>query len=121
MPGEPHRCAGAGLGTMADGDTLLKNMENNMKANYDQLNWQVINQDVAQAMEKVQLDSLQKVYTMALSELEKAEKEMKGKSKVNCNPIPDASIQDLSIAKETLRKNIEAIKAVSRPKKIVRL
>ena len=98
-----------------------KNMEQNLKANYDKLNWQVINQEVTKAMAQVQLDSLQKVYKLALTELEKAEKEMKSQSKLSCNPMPDASIQEINIAKEVLRKNIETINTVTRPKKVVRL
>jgi len=98
-----------------------KNVEQNLKANYDKLNWQVINQNMAEAMQQVQLDSLQKVYSMALSELEKVEKEIQSKAKISCNPLPDASVQEIGMAKETLRKNIESIKAASRPKKVVRL
>ncbi|HUC79846.1 MAG TPA: M56 family metallopeptidase [Flavisolibacter sp.] len=99
-----------------------KNIEHNLKANYDRLNWEAINKNLTQAMAQVQLDSLQTIYSMALTELEKVEKDLlKSKGKVACTPIPDASIQEISIAKETLRKNIEAVKSASRPKKVVRL
>ncbi|HYO21886.1 MAG TPA: M56 family metallopeptidase [Flavisolibacter sp.] len=97
------------------------NIEQNLKANYDKLNWELINRNINKAMAQVQLDSIQKVYSQALEELEKMEKELKCKGKVNCTAIPDASMAELNIAKETLRKNIESIKAVSRPKKVVRL
>ncbi|RYF82874.1 MAG: M56 family metallopeptidase [Chitinophagaceae bacterium] len=97
------------------------NIEQNLKANYDNLNWQAINQNVNLAMQQVQLDSIQNLYAQALSELTKAEKDAKSKTKVSCTPLPDASILEIDIAKETLRKNIDSIKAVSRPKKVVRL
>ena len=97
------------------------NIEQNLKANYDKLNWQAINQNVNLAMQQVQLDSIQNVYAQALSELTKAEKDAKSKTKVRCTPLPDASILEIDIAKETLRKNIDSIKAVPRPKKVVRL
>ena len=98
-----------------------KNIEQNLKANYDKIDWQVINQNVSKAMAQVQLDSLQSVYSLALSQLEKAEVELKSKSKVSCSPIPDASVTEIKMAKEVLRKNIEAIKAASKPKKVIRL
>ena len=97
------------------------NIEQNLKANYDKLDWELINKNLSQAMAQVQLDSLQKVYTMALAELEKVEKELKSKGKVSCTPIPDGSVDEINVAKETLRKNIEAIKVAGRPKKVVRL
>ena len=98
-----------------------ENIEQNLKAHYDKIDWQVITQNVNKAKAQVQLDSLQKVYTVALEELEKAERELNSKSKVSCTPLPDASVKEIYVAKEVLRKNIDAIKAVSRPKKVVRL
>jgi beta-lactamase regulating signal transducer with metallopeptidase domain len=98
-----------------------ESIEQHMKANYDKIDWQTVNQTVNKAMAQVQLDSIQTVYSMALSQLEKAEKELQSKSKVSCTPIPDGSIKEISMAKEVLRKNIDSIKAASRPKKVIRL
>ena len=98
-----------------------QNIEHNLKANYDKIDWQAINLNVNKAMAQVQLDSIQTVYAEALTQLEKSEKELKSKSKVSCSPIPDASFTEIQIAKEVLRKNIDSIKSVSKPKKVVRL
>jgi hypothetical protein len=98
-----------------------KNIEQNLKANYDKIDWQVINQNVSKAMAQVELDSLQSLYSQALSQLEKAEKDLKIKSKVSCSPMPDTSFDEIKMAKEVLRKNIDSIKAVPKPKKVIRL
>ncbi len=96
------------------------NVEQNLKANYDRLDWNAINENVTQAMASVKLDSLQTVFSLALKELNKAEKEQKIKTKIAIAPIPDASLTTLKIARETLCKNLDSIKSL-RPKKIVRL
>ncbi|HET7897283.1 MAG TPA: M56 family metallopeptidase, partial [Flavisolibacter sp.] len=96
-------------------------IEQNLKANYDKFNWEAIQLDVNKAMVQVQIDSLQTVYTKALSELEKAEKNLKIKSKCSATPLPDASVEHLQMAKEALSKNLELLKAASRPKKVVSL
>ncbi|HZH36656.1 MAG TPA: M56 family metallopeptidase, partial [Flavisolibacter sp.] len=54
-----------------------KNIEQNLKANFDNLDWEVIDANVARAMSQVQLDSLQTVYAQALTELEKSEINLK--------------------------------------------
>jgi len=98
-----------------------QNIEQNMKANYDKLNWQVIQENVNKAMAQVQMDSLQTVYAQALTELQKAEKEIGAKAKVKCAPLPDCSVEQMNVAKETLRKNLDSLKAATRPKKVVQL
>ena len=96
------------------------NIEQNLKANYDKLNWDVIKQNVNVAMNQVRLDSVHKVYTVALAQLEKLEKDMKTNAKVKCSPIPDCSVKEITLAKETLRRNIDSVKGV-RTKKVVEL
>ncbi|GAA4751905.1 M56 family metallopeptidase [Flavisolibacter ginsenosidimutans] len=98
-----------------------QNIEQNMKANYDKLNWQVIQENVNKAMVQVQMDSLQTVYAQALTELQKAEKEIGAKAKIKCVPLPDCSVEQMNAAKETLRKNLDSLKAATRPKKVVQL
>lgn len=97
-----------------------KNIEQNLRANYDQLDWQKINENVTKAMAEVQIDSIQNVYAKALTQLEILEKGVKEKSKIKLSPLPDCSVQEIKIAKQTLRKSIDSIKT-SRPKKVVRL
>ena len=72
------------------------------------------------AMAQVRSDSLQNIYSMALTELQKAEKEVKAMAKVKTSPLPDCSLEQLKLAKETLRKNLDLLKA-AKPKKVIRL
>lgn len=98
------------------------NIEQNLKANFDKLDWDVIDASVAKAMSQVQLDSIQTVYKQALTELEKAERNLKS-SKVKCanTPMPDASVDQMQQAKEALKKNLEEIRSAENPKKVIRL
>lgn len=95
-------------------------IEENMKANYNKLNWQVIQQDVNTALLKVQLDSLQDVYSQALILLNKTEKNLQSKAPAALNPLPDASVEQIQVAKEAVQKTIERLK-VAGEKKIIRL
>ena len=98
------------------------NVEQNMKANYDNLNWQNIRQNVNEAMMQVKLDSLHTVYSLALCELEKTQKDLQTKAKCTVNPMPDASLKELQLAKETLKKNLDSLKAASgRQKNVISL
>lgn len=97
-----------------------QNMEQNLKANYDRLNWEAVHQNMNTELARVRLDSLQNVYATALTELTKAEKEVKALAKVKASPLPDCSLEQIDLAKQTLRKSLDSLKA-SKPKKIVRL
>jgi len=96
-------------------------IEQNLKANYDNVNWEAVQQDMNKAMIQVQIDSLQVVYSQALTELEKTEKNIRLKGKCSSNPMPDASLDHIQLAKESLLKNIELLKATTRPKKVISL
>ncbi|MDQ3277180.1 MAG: M56 family metallopeptidase [Bacteroidota bacterium] len=98
------------------------NIEQNMKANFDKLDWEAIDASVNKAMSQVQLDSIHTVYQQALTELEKAEHNMKAsKTKCSNTPMPDASVEQIQMARETLQKNLAEIKAARVPKKVIKL
>lgn len=102
--------------------TKWNNIAQNLKANYDKLNWDAINQGINNAMIQVKLDSIQTVYSQALCEIEKTEKNLKSKAKCTTNPLPDASVEDLQVAKVTLQKSLDSLRViVEKPKKVVRL
>ena len=99
-----------------------KNIEQNLKVNFDKMDWEAIGANVAKAMSQVQLDSIHTVYAQALTELEKAEHSMKAaKSKCANTPMPDASIEQIQQAKEALQKNLAEIKSAKNPKKVIKL
>lgn len=98
-----------------------QNVEKHMKANYDKLNWQVINANVDRALAQVKSDSMQTVLAMALTELHKLEKNIQAQTKLKCNPVPDCSLSELDSAKQTLQRNLDSLRTTAKPKKIVRL
>lgn len=98
------------------------NVEKNLNANYDALNWDRIKTDLTLAMKQVKMDSLQTVLSQALTELEKVENQLqKAQTKLQCNPVPDASVHEIKEAKITLRQNLDSLRKAARPKKIVQL
>jgi hypothetical protein len=86
------------------------NMKKNMEANYENIDWEKVDATIASASTAVQLDSIQTVYSMALNELEKAQKNLHVKGKCSSSPIPDASVEQIQLAKESLRKNLDELK-----------
>lgn len=96
------------------------NIQQNMKANFDNLNWEEIDVNIAKAMTRVEMDSVQTVILQALTELEKVEKSLKAtKAKCAATPMPDASVEQIQLAKEALQKNLAEIREVSKPKKTI--
>ena len=96
-------------------------IEDNLKANFDKLDWENIDANIASAMTKVELDSLETVLSQALTALEKTESNLKAKTKCAVNPMPDASVEQLRSAKAILQKNLQQLKAASKPKKTIAL
>lgn len=96
-------------------------IEQNLKANYDQLNWEAIQQDMNVALVQVQADSLQKVYSKTLAALENTERNIQLKEKCATNPMPDASLHHIQQATQSLKKNLEVLKAASNAKKVISL
>ena len=97
------------------------NVEQNMKARYDQINWEKVNSNVTSALSMIQLDSLQKSITVVLSQLDKADAEACSKGTVNITAMPDQSVHQLNQKKIELRNKLELIKSIRTPKKVVRL
>lgn len=97
------------------------NIEQNMKAQYEQIDWPKINSNVQYAMMAYHLDSLQKSYSTVLRELNKLTAEIKANIEVTVYPLPDQSIEQLQRSKEELSRIVNNIKALRSPRKVVRL
>lgn len=98
-----------------------KNVEQNMKAQYQSMDWQKIDTKMNNALAAIQLDSLQKTYTIVLNQLNKLTTEVKVNSESTACPLPDQSIEIIEKTKEELSSKINTIKALRSPKKVVRL
>jgi bla regulator protein blaR1 len=96
-----------------------KNIEQNMKAQYQNMDWQKIDNKMQNALTAIQLDSLQKTYTVILNQLNKITTE--SKAEVNVCPLPDQSIEQIEKVKEDLSNRVNTIKAVRSGKQVVRL
>ena len=93
--------------------------ENKLKLAYDNIDWDKINEQLGKAVTMIRIDSLQKVYSIAVNKLDKVQKEL---SVNNLTGIPDSDItlKEVECKKEQLQKlsdNLKAIKA----KKIIHL
>jgi len=97
-----------------------KKVEKNMKAQYENIDWQTVDNKMNNALTAIQLDSLQKTYTIVLSQLNKITDE-KEKAETNVCPLPDQSIEQIQKTKEELSSRVNTIKALRSPKKVVRL
>lgn len=96
-----------------------KNIEQNMKAQYQNMDWQNIDNKMKNALAAVKLDSLEKTYTIMLSQLNKVTTNTT--AEVNISPMPDQSIEQIQETKQQLADKVDAIKALRSGKKVVRL
>lgn len=98
-----------------------QNVEQNMKAQYDKIDWDKVNSNINFAMTNIQLDSMQKAYSLMLIQLDKLNLQISTHTEVSCNPLPDQSLEKIKQSRDELRKKIELLKAVRNPKKVVKL
>ena len=96
-----------------------KNVEQNMKAQYQNINWQAIDNKMDNALAAIKLDSLEKTYTIILDQLNKVTANNKAEVKV-C-PLPDQSIEQIQETKEELSNRVNTIKAIKSGQQVVRL
>jgi bla regulator protein blaR1 len=98
-----------------------KNVEQNMKAQYQNMDWQKIDDKMNNALTTIQLDSLQKAYTVILTQLTKLTTETNAQADVNVCPLPDQSLEQIKKAREEMSNRVNTIKALLSTKKVVRL
>lgn len=96
-----------------------KRVEQNMKAQYQNIDWNKVDNKMNNALALIQLDSLQRTYTIVLNQLNKLTTD--AKAEVNVCPLPDQSIEQIEKAKEELSEKVNTIKALRSNKKVVRL
>ncbi|MFL5808866.1 MAG: M56 family metallopeptidase, partial [Flavisolibacter sp.] len=104
-----------------DQNVNWKNVEQNMKAQYEKIDWNVINTNIDKALTVIELDSLQKNYSAILVQLDKANAECALKGKVAVTPLPDQSVEEIKKSRLILQEKVRTIKALQSSKKVVRL
>jgi len=94
-------------------------MENKLRIAYDNINWKEINSELNNALDEIKLDSIQQVYTMAVSNLASLEREL-----VKCNepgiPDTDITLKSVECKKKEVLKVINTLKS-TRARKVIRL
>jgi bla regulator protein blaR1 len=94
-------------------------MEEKLRVAYDNINWKEINSELSKALVEIKLDSIQKVYTIAASDLASLEKEL-----VKCNapgiPDTDITLESVECKKKEVLKAIINLKS-ARARKVIRL
>jgi hypothetical protein len=98
---------------------MWKNIEENMKAKYEEIDWTKINSNLVTAQTAIKLDSMQKVYNQMINQLDKA-CEAATKAATDASAT-DQSIQEIQKAKLSIRQRVELIKAIRENKKVVHL
>ena len=106
--------------TQLDKSVNWQNIENNLKSKYQDVDWQKIKNNLNGAITLVQLDSIEKTYTLVLDELNKAKTEACNKSKISINPLPDQSVETINKARTEVRKNLKMVQALKN-KKVIKL
>ena len=94
-------------------------LEDKLRLSYHHINWDKVNTQLNTAISTITLDSISKVYSLALTDLCKAENWMT-ENKVVSIPDTDLQLKEIKIEKQNLQKQLKTIKAI-RNKKIIHL
>ncbi len=94
-------------------------MEEKLKIAYENIDWRQINTQLGKALVEIKLDSLQQVYTMAVSELSSLEKEL-AKAEECSIPDTDITLKSVSRQRKEVQKAINTLKSV-RNRKVIHL
>ncbi|HEX7845896.1 MAG TPA: M56 family metallopeptidase [Chitinophagaceae bacterium] len=93
--------------------------EQSLKIAYDKIDWNKVNANLDLAVSRITLDSLQRVYTKALTELNSLQVQLTE----NCQhsiPDTDVTVESLEQQKQNLQKAINKLRVV-RTKKVIHL
>lgn len=96
-----------------------KKWENELRMAYDKVNWEKVNAQLSNAVTNIRLDSLQHVYTKALSSLAIVEKQLSRDSLAGI-PDSDITLEVIEQKKAEVSKALNQLKGI-KAKKIVRL
>jgi bla regulator protein blaR1 len=97
-----------------------ENIERNLKAQYQKVDWTTLNGNMKEANNTMQLDSIYNNNRAILTQIEIAESDI---AKANCTvqtPMPDASVTEIMKFKKELKTNLRKIENI-REKRVIRL
>ena len=96
-----------------------KQWENKLRAAYDKVDWDIVNVQLYNAVNQVRFDSLQQVYTIAISKLSEIKKELIANN-IDAIPDTDVSLKKVNMRTAEVLRMLNTIKS-TRTKKIVHL
>jgi hypothetical protein len=105
--------------TEAMNNVDLSTVYANLRLAYDNIDWNGINTELNNALAEIKIDSLQKVYSVAIANLSELQEEMK-ENKVSGIPDTDITLKSIEDKKKEATQNVIKLK-ILRNKKIVRL
>lgn len=94
-----------------------QNIEQNLKAEYNNINWDVVNNNIGEVLSQAKIDSVEKCYTKTLAEMNKLNKVLSS----SCpTALPDLSIHQVEKAKAEVQLKLEEVRK-RKSKKVVSL
>jgi bla regulator protein blaR1 len=92
-----------------------KTLENQLKSNYQDLDWTAITSKLDGALVELKLDSLQVTYHQILSQIKQSQEKASCKAVL---PVPDATVKEVDALKNELKVKIDSIKVIQTRKTI---
>lgn len=96
------------------------NLEQNLKVNYNNIDWSTLNAKLGSALTMIELDSIQNNLNQVLVQLQQAETNICAKKNTNATPLPDQSLEDLRKAIDQVHGYLNQVNAL-REHKVIHL
>lgn len=98
-----------------------KNMEDGLKAAYENINWMEVDGTLKTALTTIKLDSLQTSCEATLEAIQKVQAEAKTMHNSTVLPFPDESIDSIQKHEEQIQSSLKEIKQIKNRKTIIKL
>jgi PIN domain nuclease of toxin-antitoxin system len=95
-----------------------KNVEKGLKIQYKEINWEVVNENLANSMAIATIDSVQETCTKVATQLHRLNATQ---AQTQAMLIPDVSVQQIEKAKTDIQKQLDELKKLKATRKAVRL
>jgi hypothetical protein len=87
---------------------------------YNNIDWPTINMQLDNALAAIKMDSLQQVYTIAIDNVSKLQKELVKENQVGI-PDTDINLKSLDMKKNELQKVIDKLRKMKKSKEVIHL
>jgi hypothetical protein len=98
-----------------------KNMEDGLKAAYENINWNEVDGSIKSALTTIKLDSLQISCEATLEAIQMVQADAQSSSNCTVLPFPDESIDYIQKHEDQIRSNLREIKQIRSKKAIIKL